>query len=435
VRATSFLIALSLVILSPKPAIACDCAGPGDACSSFWSATAVFSARVVRIEPTDESIRRVGHFRVTLQVIEPFRGAPQSEAVVFTNAGPTSCGFPFELNQSYLVFAVSGPRGFLVTSSCSLTRRLDAAGEPLAYARRAKAIRPNARGDIKGSLEMVDAAGTTVRLPERMQVTAAGSPGRFTASVGSDGRFAIANLPRGDYQVSLSAPAGYESEIEDVAVNDPAGCGEVFLWMYFGGRVPGRVVNDRGEPIAGLPLQLFLAGTFDRPAAMFGRPTTRTAADGTYTFERVPPGDFLLGMQRTFEGEDILPRAFFPFATDVAAAEAILVTVNAPLPVRDFVLPAGSRIVTLRGTVRDERGRLLGGAEIQIHGRQGEMGTLVRTNGDGRFAFAVVAGERYTVRGIRHYPDTGPTELTLYAAADITATFSPDELQLVLKQQ
>jgi hypothetical protein len=99
---------------------------------------AVFSGEVTRID-TQPSGFFQGNLVVTLRVKESWKTVNSVTATVITapvviNTGPSfsrSCGYQFEVGQSYLVYVESAAGGSLVTGLCSRTKKLADATEDL----------------------------------------------------------------------------------------------------------------------------------------------------------------------------------------------------------------------------------------------------------------------------------------------------------------
>jgi hypothetical protein len=111
-RLLATLLVSVAIVWCPGSAQACSCAGSGTPCDAAWRADALFVGHVVSMSSTAER-------RVELAVIEPFRGLQLSQVTVVTGYGGADCGYPFEIGQSYLVYAHRTPDGQLTTSICS----------------------------------------------------------------------------------------------------------------------------------------------------------------------------------------------------------------------------------------------------------------------------------------------------------------------------
>ncbi|HEX2254068.1 MAG TPA: hypothetical protein VHQ65_12430 [Thermoanaerobaculia bacterium] len=115
-------------------AAACSCMEPGPPAQELENADAVFTGRVVALEPFTEGFRKV---RVTFDLIDVWKGLAEGDRVTLTTAADTAtCGYPFEEGGSYLVYAY-GEEDALTATLCSRTRPLrqaeedrEALGEP-----------------------------------------------------------------------------------------------------------------------------------------------------------------------------------------------------------------------------------------------------------------------------------------------------------------
>ena len=119
---------LALAALGPADASACSCIQVSPT-RSLEEHDAVFEGRVVEIERPDDPA--TGRVRVTMAVVQHWKGI-ESERVVVTTAGMESmCGVSFAPDTSWLVYADLEGDGF-TTGLCSRTRRIEEAEEDLA---------------------------------------------------------------------------------------------------------------------------------------------------------------------------------------------------------------------------------------------------------------------------------------------------------------
>lgn len=132
------LVAL-LAVASPQ-ASACSCLPPGDVLESMAESEAVFLGTVVnratRRSGDAQWWARIKSFfgmqvnpqtedqRISLRIDEPFKGVGASSVDVSTATSSAACGYTFEMDQQYVVFA-SRDDGNLWVSLCSSTARLE----------------------------------------------------------------------------------------------------------------------------------------------------------------------------------------------------------------------------------------------------------------------------------------------------------------------
>jgi hypothetical protein len=129
-------VALSLLAVAPA-AEACSCAPPGDPRAELEHADAVFSGRVVEVEPGEQE-RGFRRLAVRFALDAVWKGLPEGdEATVRTAEHGAACGYSFEPGEEYLVYAYAIESGELTTGLCTrnaprsrATDDLAALGEP-----------------------------------------------------------------------------------------------------------------------------------------------------------------------------------------------------------------------------------------------------------------------------------------------------------------
>ena len=120
----ALLTALCALLWTPLVPIAhaCKCAEPEGPSAALASAQAVFQGEVSAID--DSGAERV----VTLRVPKAWKGIESAEEVqIRTRKESAACGYPFELGQSYLIYASklaepSQPAVTLQVARCGRTR-------------------------------------------------------------------------------------------------------------------------------------------------------------------------------------------------------------------------------------------------------------------------------------------------------------------------
>ncbi len=127
----TFGLAVFVPFALPATALACKCM-LGTVEAGRESAVALFEGRVTTIEDV-AAVEGAGGGtkRVTLSLVRTWKGLENKESVVVsTSDSSASCGYMFEPNTSYLVYA-TGSEAELQVSGCSRTRLLSDAGEDL----------------------------------------------------------------------------------------------------------------------------------------------------------------------------------------------------------------------------------------------------------------------------------------------------------------
>jgi hypothetical protein len=118
---------VAAVLALPAPASACSCVQPPPPSTALEQASAVFEARVARVEVDSARLRMTAH----LIVIRQWKGDLPEDVTVTTASQGSLCGFPFVADQRVLLY-VDGEIDAMSVSMCSRSRPMEQAGEDLA---------------------------------------------------------------------------------------------------------------------------------------------------------------------------------------------------------------------------------------------------------------------------------------------------------------
>lgn len=115
-RALGFCMVVVAGIFVPA-ALACRCAPPPPPAQALQQSGAVFLGKVTAVEGDPADRLKT----VTLSVEKWWKGGDAAQVKVTTSNSPASCGFRFEKDGRYLVYAFVGDGGVLNVNSCSRT--------------------------------------------------------------------------------------------------------------------------------------------------------------------------------------------------------------------------------------------------------------------------------------------------------------------------
>ena len=215
--------------------------------------------------------------------------------------------------------------------------------------------------------------GATLGTSESLGVTSgpvppisAGTSGALAyvsqVETGRDGRFRLTNLRPGPYRIVASHDDFAPVESERLQLQVGAGREDIELVMRPGAELAGRVVDERGDGLEGIPVEL-------RGAAEGLPRMAVTATDGSFSFRGV----------RGEVSVTALPYDLPPVREDVAMDEDALVTVE---------LALSSTLYTLRGRVVDERGFGVGGALVSVSSKRAKspVRRSAKSDPDGTFS-------------------------------------------------
>ena len=125
-----FVVVLSLFLLNLDFATACSCIEQSVS-QQIAQSEFIFIGKVTKINRPIFTLDSSDPIKVTLDVSKGFKGSFGDSIAVLTTQDSASCGYSFEENGEYLVYATS-ENGNLNTNLCTGTKRLDEANEDLA---------------------------------------------------------------------------------------------------------------------------------------------------------------------------------------------------------------------------------------------------------------------------------------------------------------
>jgi hypothetical protein len=103
-RVCALVLVSASALCLPARAAACKCAAPAAVSEAVQAAAAVFEGRVTKLTPLGTS-----DLVVDVSVVRTWKGADAEHILLRTRQDSAACGFPFEPNESYLIYATEGP--------------------------------------------------------------------------------------------------------------------------------------------------------------------------------------------------------------------------------------------------------------------------------------------------------------------------------------
>jgi hypothetical protein len=132
---STLLLAVALLLWHANDTTACSCGTPPSPTVSLQHSAAVFTGKVISVEP--QSAWPKDAVVVTVEVDRIWKGPASATIVVETASDGGACGYTFTIGEQYLIYCGrswfsdwKNPAG-LGTSICSRTRPLHAAGADL----------------------------------------------------------------------------------------------------------------------------------------------------------------------------------------------------------------------------------------------------------------------------------------------------------------
>ena len=172
----------------------------------------------------------------------------------------------------------------------------------------------------------------------------------YQATTQSNGSYKIVGIAAGSYQMQFSTGCGNKGPYAPVTLPSPVTVApgkvtsHVDAVLPFDGTLTGVVKNSHGQPLGGICVVA--------QGSNFGFAFARTAADGTYTAKKVPPGSYQVQFIPGGVFSDCGNKGNYLPATESATVTSqVTSTANA-------VLPTGG---VISGVVKDPHGKPLAG--------------------------------------------------------------------------
>jgi hypothetical protein len=200
------------------------------------------------------------------------------------------------------------------------------------------------------------------------------------------------------------------------------------------------MVDSSSRPIPGLTVELAVHFRIDGPHAQ-GQIRAVTDHDGHFELTRVPPGEYVVGINlaRDREGRLLQPRVFYPGRESVGAAARVKIAAGERKVLADFVLPPSLKHVLVTGVVLEPDGGPAAGARVFLKSADENgyvLGEPVISDSSGRFTASALAGREYAVFAERPISDSGNGRVESSDAVKVSlADTSPAPLTLALRRR
>jgi hypothetical protein len=300
------------------------------ACEKLGKMHAIFVGRVLEVEAdaTAGPAMRAELYRFAVETA--YKGlAAEVKEVVIDPDNYTTCRARYTVGKRYLVYATQSRRGGrLVSANCHGSRRVEFAGDDIAYL---ESYRRGETGNfVYGRvLQGVPGFGRPVRgkdAPvEGAKVVLRRGEETWSQSSAPDGEFRFENLPAGQYTLSAEL-APYVGNPGALPVEVPAtGCAQMFPVLEARAILAGVLVDASGSPAGKMPIDVLRRHPNGNWTWIYPYSKT-TNALGEFLIENLPAGDYLVGYSI---GRDYAPldspytTTYFPGVRERERAEVV----------------------------------------------------------------------------------------------------------------
>lgn len=454
------------MLVANCPAIACECGRAGPACAYVGRAKAVF---VGKVEFTDDdgSGTYLQKTMVRFEVEDSFKGLASDVRYVWIDPGSfTSCYAEYHVGERYLVFAYGGgimppdtaamsigasgqpkkkplPPGIdpknppMVYSSpeCSGTRQITQETErfvfpEIEYLRKYKAgaAVPMATGRVTedddfGIFDPPGLAGAKVMIT--------GQNVKRSAETDVDGRYVFDGVAPGSYTVS-SAMAAYRPTRSAVKIEVAVdGCGFADFDMIGTGVIEGQLLDHDGRPASGIKLNVLRLGPDLKPI-FYGFKESRSNAQGKYRFDKLPGGNFEIGVNLSSAPD--LETPFPPTKWSGDGQSRVHLDPGQHRQIAAFKLPAPSRVRPFPVEVSWPDGHAAAGVDVWAEVSD-NVGAHGQTDAGGRTRLDLLEGVTYSIEAKIWVNDDGKKEVARSGAIQLTPGTETSQINLQLNQR
>lgn len=122
----SLFILISLFFINTTVVNACSCVKPPPPKELLEKSSAVFAGKVIDIyTPEKTKTGENQYLKVTFDTSKIWKGPKNKKIVIKTNNSSAACGYTFEKDQEYVVYASYNTNDTLFTSLCSGTSKYE----------------------------------------------------------------------------------------------------------------------------------------------------------------------------------------------------------------------------------------------------------------------------------------------------------------------
>jgi len=454
-----------------EPVFACECGRPGPACAYVNSASAVFVGKVVFTDD-DGTGTITQKTSVHFEIEESFKGIGAGVHEAWIDPGSyTSCYEEYHVGERWLLFAYRG--GVFPVDSLAMTvdsadgkkakplpPGIDAKNPPVFFyapeCSGSRLITPSTEKYVQTEIEYLRAFKAGIAKPLITgRVTADNDFGIFnppplagvlvrmsgngieeTARSDAEGRYVFEGAAPGSYVLTATFPAYRAKDGERRVKVLAIGCGAADFDMIGTGTIEGQLLGNDGQPIRKAKVTIVRLGT-DRKPIFYGFRGTASGADGKFKFDKLPQGEFEVGVNLAFAPD--LEKPFPVTVWSEGGVSAIPLSAGEHKTISPLRLPGPLPAQTIGVEVRWEDGRPAVGVDVWAEVPNDVTGSAVgdhrETDTEGRAQLKLLEGISYVVEAKIWVGKMPNREVARSGALQITGTMQANALDLRLTKR
>ena len=469
------LVIFSLILLTGE-ADGCSCVRR-ETCEYASSADAVFTGKVIdtsevvktikaRVQPIggdwEDEVRKERRQVSRIRVDEYFLGTSEANEILIETDIDSSCAFPLKTGETYIFYANRGDSTEnLMTGMCSGTKPVAAADAEVATLRAERGKLTTVSGKVGfGDFFQLDPKNLKKYGVNKIRLVGAASSEE--ESIGPDGGFRFRGIPAGEYRLEVILPdtlivdGEYNEEIagelgiEDQRLFTVSGVGCVIkeLPIRENGRISGRLLDDRGQPVPNVEITALPIGTNGKPIKQEEDCSdTDTCVsskdDGSYLIKGLKSGRYLIGVRLDDYicndcADSEYKKALYPGVSTEARAKPIVVGFGKHIENIDLKLTAKYREREIVGTVAFKDGKPAANVRVRFVARTPDLKrnglTFIKTDGNGSFTILAYDDHSYMIGAFTDDRDGNEAAEAKAVVVKIVPTKAVPAVRLVLDQ-
>ncbi len=404
-----------LLMTLAAPAWACVCTGNWPSAKQAWEKTPyVFLGTVELADPGGDSQQTIFQEQsVRIRVDEVFKGTI-SDQTIHLQQGANDCAAKFRTGQRAVFYLYKDPGGGWSVAPCSHSLGSAApGGDDLLFLRKLPQSAKRAR--LSGEVELYeespnDAFHRVGGIPGIRVMISGPHESNLEGVTNADGAYELYDLPPGRYSARITVPAGLRIKFpvstgsvqvpgDDAAVELEANGGvSVGFVLEADTRLTGRVLDEKGKPIAGVCVDLDpLEGRGENGARFLDC----SKKGGIFGMKMMPPGQYWLVARDEvkIDGRKSKSTLYYPGVRNRHQAAIVSVAAGKYLEHLDIRLPSDEKRYPITGRMQFQDGAPATPATVTFTSRETGYTETTETNADGSFGFLLVAGMEGELRG------------------------------------
>lgn len=410
------LLVFAVLCFGAREAHACSCISPPPVADAYEDADFVIFTKIVSVEKTEKAAPEgemsdgenyVDGVKSTRMLVERvYKGSLKvGDEITFGQGGGGDCVWTFsekQIGQHFLFYLNSRKKNPAIwyAITCGRSGGLKYVADDLLYLDKLERVRGKSR--LAGTFIFNGSDELSV---EKRGIRITGAGKTYELKTDKHGAYEIYDLPAGQYIVEPEIPQGWklneyfhrrEKSSEKISVTIEAKKhAELDFYFEFDNAVRGKVYDPGGRLMKGVCLDLVPAQ--GDPPKYFHKYDC-TEADGTFEIKVIPPGSYLLVVNKNGKISSSEPFKTFYHPNVFEREHATVITIGAGETLADLDIraPVAEETIRVEGVLLYSDGKPVVAEGVKFKAGKTkdnvEGDAYVRTDAKGRFSIKILKG-------------------------------------------